>query len=105
MARKEEYEEAKKEEANIREELLDVDEQLGAIRDKIEDVLRRASKEEAVRVISEEGLYEREETLALRAIELDTSWQMAKIRTVDLRRQYLRECGLEIKDEDGREEG
>lgn len=97
------YEEAKEAEANIREELLDVDEKLGAVRDKIEDVLSQSSKEQVVQVIAQEGLYEREEKLALRAIELDTKWQIAKIRTVDLRRQYLRECGLEIGEEDERE--
>jgi hypothetical protein len=97
------YEEAKEAEADIREELLDIDEQLGAIRDKIEDVLSQSSKEQAVHMIAQEGLYKREEALALRAIELDTKWQVAKIKTVDLRRQYLRECGLQIGKEDGRE--
>jgi hypothetical protein len=103
MTTKEAYEEAKEAEADIREELLDIDEQLGAIRDKIEDVLSHSSKEQAVRMIAQEALYKREEALALRAIELDTSWQVAKIKTVDLRRQYLRECGLKIGEEDGRE--
>lgn len=103
MKLREEYEDALKHEAQIREELLDVDEQLGAIRDQIADILRRSSRKKAVQVIAEEGLHEREEALALRAIELDTQWQMAKIKTVDLRRQYLRECGLEIGDEDERE--
>lgn len=103
MKLKEEYEDALKNEAQIREELLDVDEQLGAIRDQIADILRRSSRKKAIQVIAEEGLCEREEALALRAIELDTHWQIAKIKTVDLRRQYLRECGLEIGDEDERE--